>query len=160
MGMMKTLNRLEKRILLQLLDDCTQTMSVIASKVGTTRQTVANKINHLMDSGVIHGFSAQVNPESLGLGLRAFILIREEPDSDFRKDNEEVLRSLEQISGFYYVFGRHDVVLEVFIKSNEELKSLVETIHSLHGIRETETMIIHGIVKDERETPIISVLKR
>lgn len=157
---MKPLSRLEKKILLHLLQDCTQTVSVIASKIGTTRQTVANKIKSLSDSGIIQGFYAKLNPDFLDLGLRALILIREEPASEFRIVNEEMLKDLPQVSGFYYVFGRHDVVLEVFVKDNEELKRLVKKIHDLNGIKETETMIIHDVVKDNREDPIIEILRK
>ena len=157
---MVSLSRLDKRILLQLLEDCTQTTSVMASKVGTTRQTVSNKMRHFLDSGIVRNFSARINPETLSLGLRAFILLREEPKSESRSRNEELLRRIPQISGIYYVFGGHDVVLEVFVESNEELKGLVKEIHALDGIRETQTMIVHGIVKDEREDPLIHVLKK
>jgi len=156
----KPLNKLEKKILLQLLENCNQTISVIASKVGATRQTVANKISYFVDSGMVHGFSARLSPEFLNLGLRALILIKEEPDSQSRAKNEEALKALRQVSGFYYVFGRHDVVLEVFAADNEELKRLVKEIHNLDGVRETETMIIHSVVKDKREDPFIGTLKK
>ena len=157
---MKQLSKLEKKILLQLLENCNQTVSVIASKVGATRQTVANKIKYFSDSGIVHGFSARLSPEFVDLGLRALILVKEEPDSDARARNEEALSVLRQVSGFYYVFGRADVVLEVFVADNEELKKLVKEIHNLDGIRETETMIIHSVVKDKREDPFIGVLKK
>ncbi|MGQ9543974.1 MAG: Lrp/AsnC family transcriptional regulator [Candidatus Bathyarchaeia archaeon] len=157
---MASLNKLEKKLLLELLKDCSRPVSVIASRVGATRQTVSKKIRHLVDSGVIHGFSARLDPEVLGLGLRALILIKEDPKSDFRSKNEERMKALRQISGFYYIFGRYDVVLEVFVEDNKELKSIVKEIHELEGVRETETMIVHSIIKDNREDPLIQILEK
>jgi len=157
---MVNLNRVEKEVLLQLLDNCAQPISEIASKVGATRQTVSKKMKCFVDSGIVQSFSTRLNPESLGLGLRALILIKEEPKSDFRTKNEEALKGLKQIAGFYYIFGRHDVVLEVFVEGNEELTNLVKEIHKLDGVKETETMIIHSVVKDKREDTFIRVLQK
>jgi len=157
---MENLNKLDKKLLLELLQDCSRPVSAIASRIGATRQTVSKRVRRLVESGIIRGFSARLDPEALGLGLRALILIKEDPKSDFRSKNEEKMKALRQISGFYYIFGRYDVVLEVFVEDNKELKSIVKEIHELEGVRETETMIVHSIIKDNREDPLIRILQK
>ncbi|HYB92888.1 MAG TPA: Lrp/AsnC family transcriptional regulator [archaeon] len=150
---------LDKRILVQLIKDCQQPVSKIAEKVGVTRQTVAKEIKQLKDSGMINSFTVKLNPEKFGLRTKAYILMREDPRSEFRKRNEEILKRIHQVSGFYRLFGEHDAILEVQVKNSEELTELVKRIHKLKGVRETDTLIVHSTVKDKSEDPVEGLLE-
>jgi len=153
------MRNLDKRILVQLIKDCQQPASKIAEKVGATRQTVAKKIKQLKESGIITSFTVKLNPEKFGLSTKAYILMREDPRSEFRKRNEEILKKLHQVSGFYRLFGEHDTILEVQVKNSKELTDLVKSIHKLKGVRETDTLIVHSTIKDKPEDPIEGFLE-
>jgi DNA-binding Lrp family transcriptional regulator len=150
---------LDKKILVQLMKDCQQPTSKMAEKVGVTRQTVAKKIKQLKESGMIDSFTVKLNPEKFGIGTKAYILMREDPRSEFRHKNEEILKKLHQVSGFYRLFGEHDTLLEVQVKNSKELTELIQRIHKLKGVRETDTLIVHSTVKDKPEDPIEGFLE-
>ena len=54
---------LEKKIILQLLEDGRQPLLQIAKNVGATRQTVAKKLEQLCSSGLISSFAPKLEPE-------------------------------------------------------------------------------------------------
>jgi Lrp/AsnC family leucine-responsive transcriptional regulator len=155
--MLKSRN-LEKKIILQLLEDGRQPLLQIAKNVGATRQTVAKKLEQLCNFGLISSFAPKLEPEKFGLVIQAYIFMREDPRSDLRKKNEEVIKSFHQVSEFHRVFGKYDSVIKVLVENNKELTDFVKKLHGLSGVRETETFIVHSTIKNKPEDPFKKVL--
>jgi DNA-binding Lrp family transcriptional regulator len=134
-------------------------MSDVAADIGTTRQTVAKKIELFKKSGLIRLFTIKLDPEKLGLKIRAFVLLREDPESENKKINENIIKEIPQVTSYYTLFGRYDAVAEVLAKDKTELTNLVKQIRQLKGIKDTETFIIQYIVKDELEDSLYKALE-
>ncbi len=134
-------------------------MSDMAADIGTTRQTVAKKIELFKKSGLIKLFTIKLDPEKLGLRIRAFVLIREDPESENKKINEDVIKEMSQVTSYYTLFGRYDAIAEVLTKDKADLTNLVKQIRQLKGIKDTETLIIQYIVKDELEDSLYKALE-
>jgi len=155
--MLKTKD-LEKKIILQLLEDGRQPLLQIAKNVGATRQTVAKKLEQLWNSGLISSFAPKLEPEKFGLVIQAYIFMREDPRSDLRKKNEEVIKGFHQVSEFHRVFGKYASVIKVLVENKKELTDFVKKLHGLNGVRETETFIVHSTIKNKPEDPFKKVL--
>ena len=155
---MLTVKDLEKKILLNLLEKGQRPVVKIAADLGVTRQTVAKKIEQMHASGLIISFFPKMKPEILGLSIQAYILMREDPRSDYRKETEEIVKSFPQVAEFQRIFGKYDSIAKVLVKNNKELTDLVKKIHDLKGVKETETFIVHSTVKDKPEDPIKKAL--
>jgi DNA-binding Lrp family transcriptional regulator len=149
---------LEKKILLNLLENGQQPILKIAEDIGATRQTVAKKLEQMRNSGLIISFFPKLEPEKLGLSIQAYILMREDPRNDWRQETEEIVKSLPQVSEFQRIFGKYDSIAKVLVKNNKELTDLVKKIHDLNGVKETETFIVHSTVKDKPEDPLKNAL--
>ena len=145
---------LEKRILLNLLEKGQRPVLKIAEDLGVTRQTVAKKLEHMHESGLLLSCFPKLNPELLGLSIQAYILMREDPRSDCRKETDQVVKGLPQVAEFQRVFGKYDSIVKVLVKDNRELTDLVRKLNDLNGVKETETFIVHSTVKDRPEDPI------
>ena len=155
---MLSIKDLEKKILLNLLENGQRPVVKIAADLGVTRQTVAKKIEQMRDSGLIISFFPKMEPEILGLSIQAYILMREDPRSDCRKETEEIVKSFPQVAEFQRIFGKYDSIAKVLVKNNKELTDLIKKIHDLNGVKETETFIVHSTVKDKPEDPIKKAL--
>jgi len=149
---------LKKKIILQLLEDGRRPLLQIARNVGATRQTVAKKLEDLCNSGFIGSFTPMLEPEKFGLVIQAYVFMREDPRSDLRKKNEEVIKGFHQVSEFHRVFGKYDSVIKVLVEDNKELTDLVKRLHGLSGVRETETFIVHSTIKNKPEDPFKKAL--
>jgi Lrp/AsnC family leucine-responsive transcriptional regulator len=155
---MLKIKQLDKKIILQLLRDARQPIFRIAKSVDATRQTVAKKIDELCTSGFISSFAPRLEPEKFGLGIQAYIFMREDPRSDLRRKNEEVIKGFPEVSEFHRVFGEYDSILKTLVEDKEELTNLVKRLHKLSGVRETETFIVHSTIKNKPEDPFMKVL--
>ncbi|UCE16689.1 MAG: Lrp/AsnC family transcriptional regulator [Candidatus Bathyarchaeota archaeon] len=149
---------LEKKIILQLLEGGRQPVLQIAENVGATRQTVAKKIDQFCNSGLISHFSPKLEPEKFGLGIQAYVFMSEDSRGDLRRENEEVIKGLPQVSEFHRLFGKYDSIVKVLVEDKKELTKLVQRLHKLSGIGETETFIVHSTIKDKPEDPFKKVL--
>ena len=149
---------LEKKIILQLLEDGRQPLLQIAKNVGATRQTVAKKLEQLCSSGLISSFAPKLEPRKFGLVIQAYIFMRENPQSVLRKENEERIQSFHQVSEFHRIFGKYDSIIKVLVENNEELTDFVKKLHGLSGVKETETFIVHSTIKNKLEDPFKKVL--
>ncbi len=152
------MKEIEKRILLKLLENSSKNISQIAKELKISRQTVSKKINDMVKTGIIRRFSIDVNREKIGLKTKAYILIREVPDSKIREENEDKIREMREVSEFYYLLGSYDVVIEVAVKDEGELRKVIRALHKMEGIEKTETLLVHGIVKEDMGDPIKRVL--
>ena len=155
---MLKIKNLEKKILFNLLEKGQRPILKIAEDLGVTRQTVAKKIEQMHDSGLILSFFPKIETEILGLSIQAYILMREDPRNECRKETEEIVQSYPQVSEFQRIFGKYDSITKVLVKDNKELTDLVKKIHDLNGVKETETFIVHSTVKDKPEDPIKKIL--
>jgi len=151
---MLKIKELEKKILLNLLENGQRPIVKIAEDLGVTRQTVAKKLEQMQNSGLILSFFPKLQPEILGLSIQAYILMREDPKNDCRKETEEIVKSFPQVTEFQRIFGKYDSIAKVLVNNNKELTDLVKKIHDLNGVKETETFIVHSTIKDRPEDPI------
>jgi DNA-binding Lrp family transcriptional regulator len=149
---------LEKKILLNLLENGQQPVLKIADDIGVTRQTVAKKLEQMRKSGLVLSFFPKLDPEQLGLSIQAYILMREDPRSDCRKETEAIVKGYPEVCEFQRIFGKYDSIVKVLVKDNKELTDLVKKIHDLNGVKETETFIVHSTVKDKPEDPLKKAL--
>ncbi|MCW4040143.1 MAG: Lrp/AsnC family transcriptional regulator [Candidatus Bathyarchaeota archaeon] len=155
---MLKIQELDKKILLQLLKDGRQTFLNIATQIGASRQTVAKKIKQYLNSGVITKFTPQLDPGQLGLTIQAYILVREDPQTNFRTRNDDTFTRMPQVAKFNRIFGSYSSILEVMVKDKNELTEIVKKIHALPGIRETETFIVYNTIKDDHSDPFRHIL--
>jgi DNA-binding Lrp family transcriptional regulator len=155
---MLKIHDVDKKILLQLLRDGRQTYMNIANNIKVTRQTVAKKIEQYLQQGIIRKVTPQLDPEKLGLTIQAYILIREDPQSNFRSQNDAEFSEIPQVAKFNRIFGNYSSILEVIVKEKDELTNIVKKIHTLPGIRETETFIVYNTIKDDQTAPFRHVL--
>ena len=152
------LKDVEKKILLQLLEDGRKPLYQIAKNVGATRQTVAKKLDQMRSSGLINSFATKLDPEKFGLVIQAYIFMREDPRSDVRKKNEKIISSYPQVAEFHRVFGEYDTIIKILVENNKEVTDFVKKLHELNGIRETETFMVHSTIKNKPEDPFKKVL--
>lgn len=156
---MLSMKDLDKKILLELLEDAEQPIVDIAEKVGASRQTVSKKIKEFKNTNLIEDLKARLNAEKFGLDVRAYVFLQEDPPDEVRKRNEEKINEFPQVPRFFRLFGRYSGILEVWTEDENSLTNLVKQIHELNGVNETETFIVHSRVKDKPEDPLKGILK-
>ena len=84
---MEALDKLDKLILRSLQADGRVTYDQIAEAVSLSPSAVLLRVKRLEESGVIDRYVALVKPESVGLGLTAYLNVRLEKHTESHKRN-------------------------------------------------------------------------
>ena len=131
----------DHRILTALTDDGRLSMRTLAERVHVSRANVYARVQRLVDSGVIRGFRADVDPVASGLGTSAYVTLNV-LQAEWRAVREGLL-ALPGVAHIGLVGGEFDVVLLVRAKDNADLKRLVlDVIQGMSGVLNTRTHLI------------------
>ena len=100
--------------------------------------TVRNRIQALIDEGVIKRFTVEV---SLSVGVRALVMI----SVNSKTPTNDVSRAVQNLTGIeriYEVTGDYDVVSVVRSPGIEVLNTTIEKIRIIEGVEKTNTIIV------------------
>lgn len=150
-GLDTPLDRYSLAILAELLRDARQTIQQIADKVGLSASPCWKRIKDMEAAGVIRGYTAIVDTEKVGLGLRVIV------EANMAQHNEATVRQFERavvaaapIVQCHATTGESDYVMSVLvpdIKSYEQL--LHDTMFKLPGITHVRSAIVLKEIKSE-----------
>ena len=135
------LEPVDREIIAALADDGRISMTALAEKVHISRAHCYSRLQYLQNTGVITGFSVTVNPEKLGLGASAHVILK------LRQHNWRALRQkLLDIPEIWHVTltgGPMDVILLVRARDTADLRRVVfNEIQPLAGVMDTQTFMI------------------
>ncbi|MGC5170349.1 Lrp/AsnC family transcriptional regulator [Microbacterium sp. DT81.1] len=135
-----TLDDLDRRLLALLRDNAREPVVTLAARLGVTRATVNKRLNRLLDSGAILGFSVRVHDAAERSTIRAITLIAVES-----RDARDAIRSLHgipEIAALHTTNGRWDLVAELRCTSLTALDGALGALRGIEGIRDSETSIL------------------
>jgi len=125
---MKTLDRIDYKIVRLLRNNARLSNKELAEKVGLAPSTCLVRTRLLQQSGVLTGFKAEVNPAALGVGLQAMISVRLK--RHFKPDVEAFRRhalELPEVVQLYHVAGPIDFLAHVWTSDSAHLRDLAMT---------------------------------
>src|SRR6516165_6037182 len=97
-------DRIDRQIAAALVADGRSTLKDLAAITGLSVSAVQARVRRLESDGVIEGYSARVDPRSLGLPLAEFIALSPlDPDHEY--DIPELLADLSEIEACHSVAG-------------------------------------------------------
>ena len=137
----------DKTILNRLQEDARISFKEIAKEVGTSEATIFVRVKKLQKSGVIKGFRAIVNPQSVGRQVAAFALVKAEPKS-YPKMLAQ-LASIDEICEIHDVTGAYYSILKMRTSTSEQLPQILDRIGQIEGVAGTETVIVLRTIKEE-----------
>ncbi|MBN8291592.1 Lrp/AsnC family transcriptional regulator [Rhodobacter sp. NTK016B] len=108
------LDPLDRKILMELQDDASQSLEDIARKVGSSKTPVWNRIRKMRDNGIIGRQTVLLDPESLGLEACFFVLVRTaEHDPDWQDRFLTSVRTRPEVMEAHRLAGDIDYILKV-----------------------------------------------
>jgi DNA-binding Lrp family transcriptional regulator len=135
------LDETDHRILNQLQVDARSSMSEIARIAHISRATAYARVARLTESGVITGYSAQIDPVKAGLHSSAYVTLSvdQAPWQELRAQ----LMQIPEVVHIALVGGEVDLLLLVRARDNHDLRRVVlEQLQSIPSVRSTKTWLI------------------
>jgi Lrp/AsnC family leucine-responsive transcriptional regulator len=144
------LDAFDRKILSVLADDGRITVTDLARLVGLSKTPCQVRLRRLIDTGVITGFRASVDPAKLGLNHVAFTEVklsdtREQALEDFNAS----VRRIAEVEECHMIASSFDYLLKVRTADIRRYRIVLgEEISSLPHVASTSTFVAMETVKD------------
>jgi DNA-binding Lrp family transcriptional regulator len=137
---MDHLDDLDRRLLSALREDGRAPVAELARRLGVARATVNGRIDRLVASGTIVGFSVRVREELDPLAIHAISLIEVEG----RTTDEVIrrLRGLPEVIALHTTNGGWDLVAELRTETLGDFDRVLGRIRSTEGVVNSETSLL------------------
>ena len=135
------LDDINRMILSELRSNGRISMSALAEKVRLSRASVYTRVSALVDSGVITGFSAVVDPRQTGLSICALVFVTVQPQTwqSFRAR----IADMPQVEYCAVTTGQHDAMMLIRAAEVADIHDFViGVISSLPEVRAVETVLV------------------
>ncbi|MFU8836610.1 MAG: Lrp/AsnC family transcriptional regulator, partial [Roseovarius sp.] len=111
-----TLDRIDRKILHELMQDTTLPIAQLAERVGLSQTPCWKRVQKLEAAGVITGRVALVDPALIGLGLTVFVEIEAADHShDWRKAFAGLVKGYPEVTEVHRMAGEVDYLLKVMV---------------------------------------------
>ncbi|HEY6801239.1 MAG TPA: Lrp/AsnC family transcriptional regulator [Agromyces sp.] len=137
---MAVLDELDRRLLSALREDGRAPVAELARRLGVARATVNGRIDRLVASGTIIGFSVRVREELDPLAIRAISLI--EVEGRTTDDVIRRLRGLPEVVALHTTNGGWDLVAELATETLAQFDGVLGRIRSIEGVVNSETSLL------------------
>ena len=152
------LDEKDEKILEVLQRDGRTTNVELARLVELTPSATLERVRKLEERGFIKGYSADLDPQALGLGLLAFIFVRADDNDDIMAGAEgtaEGLAALPSVQEVHHLAGEDCFLVKVRARDTDDLyRVLKEEFGRFKSIRSTRTTIVLKTVSESQSLPV------
>ncbi|MBO1268160.1 Lrp/AsnC family transcriptional regulator [Arthrobacter cavernae] len=137
---MPLLDDIDRRLISALREDGRAPMASLARKLGVARATVNSRLERLISSGTVVGFTVRVRDELDPLAIQAVSLIAVEGRSTDKVIRQ--LRGFPEISALHTTNGGWDLVAELRTEDLAGFDDVLGRIRSIDGVVNSETSLL------------------
>lgn len=150
---MDKIDKLDKKILSILSKNARIPFKDVAAECGVSRAAIHQRVQHLVEDGVITGSGFDINPKSLDYNTCTYVGLNLERGSMY-KDVVQQLVDIPEIVECHFTTGPYTMLLKLYARDNEQLMDLLNNkLQGIHGVVSTETLIsLEQSIK--REIPV------
>lgn len=150
---MDKIDKLDKKILSILSQNARIPFKDVAAECGVSRAAIHQRVQHLIEAGVITGSGFDVNPISLGYSTCTYVGINLERGSMYKNVVQRLL-NIPEIVECHFTTGPYTMLIKCYAKDNEQLMDLLNNkLQTIPGVVSTETLIsLEQSIK--REIPV------
>lgn len=150
---MEKIDNLDRKILGILSKNARIPFKDVAAECGVSRAAVHQRVQRLMEDGIITGSGFYVNPKTLGYSTCTYVGLNLERGSMYKNVVQELV-TIPEIVECHFTTGPYTMLLKLYAQDNEQLMDLLNNkLQSIPGVVSTETLIsLEQSIK--REVPV------
>ncbi|HMO40508.1 MAG TPA: Lrp/AsnC family transcriptional regulator [Saprospiraceae bacterium] len=153
--MSEKLDKIDLKILKILQENSKITNLDLSKKIGLSPAPTLERVKKLEQSGVIESYHAKVNPQTIGLNVKTFVLV----SLAWQKENAlnnflDKIREIEEIVECYIITGEADFLIKIACKDIPTYEQLLfKTLSQIEEIERLKTLMTLSTVKDSKLLP-------
>lgn len=141
---MEILDKFDILIIKELEKDGRIAYSTIASNLKISNTMVHQRVNRLIEQGILLGIKPVINEKKMGYDWGSFTGITLNKDQDSTRIIEE-LKKIPEITECYYISGLYTLYIKISARNHEHMrKILYEKIDNIPGISKTDSIMELG----------------
>ena len=135
------IDEVDRKILMLLAENGRQSFVDIGKELNLSRVSIRERVNQLIENGVIEKFSVVLNSDKVGMTVSAFFEVDCEPFS--LVSVAETLAHNPVVASCYQMTGPSTLHMHVLVEDFARLESFInEELYSLEGITRVESHIL------------------
>jgi Lrp/AsnC family transcriptional regulator, regulator for asnA, asnC and gidA len=135
------IDALDEKILKLITKNARIPFLEVARECGVSGAAIHQRVQRLLNIGVVSGSEFLINPQKLGYYTTAYMGIYLEKANNHRKVVQELVK-IPEIVECHYTTGQYAIFIKMQTKTNKHLKKLIdEKLQEIEGIARTETFI-------------------
>ena len=143
---------IDRQVVNALLRDGRASARDVASETGVAATTVSRRMDELVESGVIEGYTTQIDYGSLGYEVTAVFQLSVEGYG--LADVTERLRDASNMIAVYEVTGSHDIVAIGKFQDTASLNASIKELLTDDDIRSASTSVVLNTVREYEQFPV------
>lgn len=138
---MEKIDNLDRQILEIISQNARIPFKDVAAECGVSRAAIHQRVQRLIEMGVIIGSGYNVNPKMLGYRTCTYVGIKLEKGSMYKSVVEQ-LSKLPEIVECHFTTGPYTMLTKLYARDNEHLMDLLNNkMQEIPGVVATETLI-------------------
>lgn len=133
-------DQLDRELISLLRNDGRAPLSKLADILKVSRGTVQNRLDRLLDSGTLHGFTVRVREDYEHDAIRALMMIEVVGKSTSQVIKK--LRGMPELQRLHTTNGSWDLVAEIQTSSLNEFDRVLRDVRMIDGVLNSETSIL------------------
>ncbi|NPC42419.1 Lrp/AsnC family transcriptional regulator [Nocardioides sp. zg-1230] len=134
------LDDLDHRLIAVLRANSRTPVAVLSRELGVNRSTVTARIDRLVHSGVIEGFTLRLSNDVDRDVVRGVTTVVTAPNQGQSVVRE--IRGYPEVERLHSTTGAWDLVVQLRCRSLSEFDVVLERIRALPGVRDTQTSLL------------------
>lgn len=133
-------DELDRRLISLLRRDGRAPISKLADLLGVTRATVQSRLDRLLETGTLLGFTARVREDYAEDYIRAIMMIEV-----VGKSTGQVIRALRgmpELSTLHTTNGHWDLVVEIRVARLQDFDRVLREVRIIDGVKNSETSLL------------------
>lgn len=138
---MEKIDELDKKILSIITKNARIPFKEVAEQCNVSRAAIHQRVQRLMDVGVIIGSGYHINPRMLGYNICTYIGVKLEAGSLYKRV-VPMLQEIPEIVECHFTLGPYTLLIKLYAKDDTHLMQLLnKQIQEIPGVTSTETLM-------------------
>lgn len=135
-----TYENLDAKLVNALLGDGRASLRSLAEQLDVSVTTVSNHLQDLEESGVIRGYTPEIDYDALGYDVTAIIQLKVEGNA--LPDITDRLQGHKQMTSVYEVTGDYDIIAVGKFNDTDGMNDQIKTLLTDPDIKESNTSVV------------------
>jgi Lrp/AsnC family leucine-responsive transcriptional regulator len=153
---MATLDRTDLRILAVLQGEGRITNAELAERVSLSPSACLRRLQRLEAEGILTGYTAQVDPQAVGLGLQAFVRVQLTKHESVAVEHfVGLVNDWDEVVACYALTGDMDYLLHVYVADLQDFsRFLLDRLLNAAGVADVNSSFVLRTVKRSAALPL------